>query len=153
MKISDRGQMRRLALILLSLSPFSLTCLALRQAADTSPAASAPSAQIPTKPLKSKRYFNVGGAVLPPIPIQTDQPVAPPGSHSGKPDWQGAVIVEFGVNENGTVDWARVERGSKKELDAKALSAVARWVFKPATKGGVSVPVKLAAQVNFKLYK
>jgi TonB family protein len=130
-----------------------LTCLALGQAADTPSTAPKPSAQIPTKPLKGKHYFNVAGTVLPPIPIQTDQPDVPSGAHSGKPDWQGAVTVEFGVNENGTVDWARVERGSKKELDAKALSAVAGWVFKPATKGGVPVPVKLAAQVNFKLYK
>ena len=91
--------------------------------------------------------------MLPPVFIRSEQPDATPKAYSDKPSYEGVTIVEFGLNENGTVDWARVERSSKKELDAKALAAVAGWVFKPATKNGVPVPVRLATEVTFRLYK
>jgi outer membrane biosynthesis protein TonB len=37
-------------------------------------------------------------------------------------------------------------------LDEKAIAAVGKWMFAPATKDGNAVPVQISVQVSFKLY-
>lgn len=116
------------------------------------PAANSATDSVPDKPQANKKYFNIGGKVRPPIGIKTPEPQQEL-AHSGKPKFVGTTVLKFGINEQGTVDWVRVERSSTiKALDDKAMAAVRGWTFQPATKDGVPVPVETNAEVNFKLY-
>jgi TonB family protein len=54
-------------------------------------------------------------------------------------------------DETGNVARAKVTRPLGKGLDEKALEAVRRWKFKPATYNGEPVPVQVQAEVTFRL--
>ncbi len=57
---------------------------------------------------------------------------------------EGAVLVSFNINSQGKVDKAVVVSSTDRAFEGPALSAVKRWNFTPATKGGlaISVPAK-----------
>jgi len=57
------------------------------------------------------------------------------------------------MGTDGSVWKAKVLRGLRPDLDAKAVEAVKQWSFEPATKKRVPVPVELDVQVDFHLYK
>ncbi len=61
----------------------------------------------------------------------------------------GIVRVETTVDTTGMPQNLSIEKGLGNELDDLALQAVRQYRFKPATKYGQPVPVKLYIQVQF----
>jgi protein TonB len=63
---------------------------------------------------------------------------------------KGIVIIEATIDENGTVESARVLKGEPL-LNQAALDAVRQWRFTPALLSGVPVPVVMTVTVDFRL--
>jgi protein TonB len=66
---------------------------------------------------------------------------------------QGWNMVEAIVRPDGTVSDVRVVRSldSKYELDERAVAAVSRWIFKPGTKDGKAVAVRVTIKFAFSM--
>jgi TonB family protein len=64
----------------------------------------------------------------------------------------GTVLVYLHVDENGNATDVRVLKGLNPELDDKAVQAVRKYKFKPATEDGRPVVVEMNVQVNFKIF-
>ena len=56
------------------------------------------------------------------------------------------------VGADGVPRDIKVLRGIGKGLDEKAVEAVTKWKFEPATKDGKPVAVVINVEVNFRLY-
>jgi len=105
--------------------------------------------------VKPGKIYRVGGEVKAPRAILQPQPVVDDSSETSKGpvDDVGSTILSIVVATDGSVSKAKVLRGLRRDLDAKALEAVKQWRFEPGTKKGVPVPVELDVQVEFHLYK
>jgi TonB family protein len=68
-----------------------------------------------------------------------------------KAKWQGAVLLQLVVDENGVPQEIKVVRSLGLGLDQKAIEAVQKWRFKPGLKDGKAVPVSANIEVNFRL--
>jgi TonB family protein len=68
-----------------------------------------------------------------------------------KAKWQGAVLLQLVVDENGVPQEIRVVKSLGLGLDQKAIEAVQKWRFKPGLKDGKPVPVSANIEVNFRL--
>ena len=64
---------------------------------------------------------------------------------------EGTVVVKLVVTTEGVANDMQVVRGIDAGLDQKALEALARWKFQPATKDGQAVPVHATVEMNFRL--
>ncbi len=64
---------------------------------------------------------------------------------------EGRVIVQFIVNEDGTIENPRVIRGIGGGCDEEALKAVSQTKFKPGRQRGEPVRVQYSLPVIFKL--
>jgi TonB family protein len=64
---------------------------------------------------------------------------------------EGAVIVSVLVTEDGMPTDAFVTSPLGKGLDEKAMEAVGKYQFRPATMYGVPVPLRITVLVNFRL--
>jgi TonB family protein len=64
---------------------------------------------------------------------------------------EGVVHVAFTVNEQGLPTDLWVEKGVGAGLDEKALEAVRKYRFEPATKDGKPMAVSLSVEVRFQL--
>lgn len=64
----------------------------------------------------------------------------------------GVVMLSIIVTPEGTVRDPVIARSLGYGLDEKALEAVRKWKFDPATKDGKPVAVQVAVEVNFRLY-
>jgi TonB family protein len=67
--------------------------------------------------------------------------------------YQGTVVLTVTVSPSGKVTNVKVLSGLGMGLDEKAIEAVRRWKFEPATKDGKPVAVQVAVEVTFRLYK
>lgn len=56
------------------------------------------------------------------------------------------------IDETGHTVKTRIVRPLGVGLDDKAVAAVSRWSFHPATRDGQPVPVQINVEVNFRLY-
>jgi protein TonB len=63
----------------------------------------------------------------------------------------GEVTVDFIVDTNGDVQNAYAIRSSQREFEAAAVTAVAKWKFKPGIKGGKVVPTHMQVPIVFTL--
>jgi TonB family protein len=66
---------------------------------------------------------------------------------------EGVVVLDCVVLPNGSVSNITVSRSldSVYGLDRKATEAMAQWQFKPGTKDGKPVAVRIAVEMNFTL--
>ena len=64
---------------------------------------------------------------------------------------EGRVILQFIVNENGSVTEAAVVRGIGAGCDEEALRVVREAKFKPGKQRGKAVKVKMSLPITFKL--
>lgn len=65
---------------------------------------------------------------------------------------QGTVLLAVHVNERGRVGDARVAKSSgSPALDEAALTAVKRWTFQPARRGGEPVASWVQVPLRFQL--
>lgn len=65
---------------------------------------------------------------------------------------QGIVTLVLVVGKDGRPYDVRVRQSLGMGLDEKALEAVSRWRFRPATLNGQAVATQIAVEVNFRLY-
>jgi uncharacterized protein (TIGR03435 family) len=91
----------------------------------------------------------VGGDVTIPLPVYEVQPDYTDLARADKVE--GTVIVGLVVDEHGQAQRVHVMRGLGDGLDEKAIEAVKRYHFKPATENSKPVAVFLYFNVGFKL--
>jgi periplasmic protein TonB len=65
---------------------------------------------------------------------------------------QGIVLLLIVVGPDGKPYNIRVQQSLGMGLDEKAIEAVSRWRFRPATFNGPPVATQIAVEVNFRLY-
>jgi periplasmic protein TonB len=65
---------------------------------------------------------------------------------------QGAVVLLLVVGQDGHTYNIRVGQTLGMGLDEKAIEAVSRWRFRPATLNGQPVATQIAVEVDFRLY-
>jgi TonB family protein len=65
---------------------------------------------------------------------------------------QGIVVLLLVVGRDGRPSNVRVGQSLGMGLDEKAIEAVGRWRFRPATLNGQPVATQIAVEVNFHLY-
>ncbi|HVO59464.1 MAG TPA: energy transducer TonB [Terriglobales bacterium] len=94
--------------------------------------------------------FRVGGEVSPPRPIYTPDPDY--SEEARKARYQGVCILWLVVDSTGRTRDVQVARSLGLGLDEKAIDAVKRWTFEPATKNGKPVAVRVNVEVTFRLY-
>jgi periplasmic protein TonB len=63
----------------------------------------------------------------------------------------GEVVVDFIIDVNGDVRNAYAVRSSRREFEAAAVAAVAKWKFKPGMKGGRAVNTHMQVPIVFTL--
>jgi TonB family protein len=66
--------------------------------------------------------------------------------------YQGVCMISVIVDARGYPRNPRVVRSLGMGLDEKALEAVQKYRFKPATKNGKAVAATISVEVNFRLY-
>jgi len=64
---------------------------------------------------------------------------------------QGLVRLEGVVLPDGTVGDVRITSPLNPQLDAECLRVFRQWIFKPGTKDGVAVPVRIEVEMTFTL--
>lgn len=64
---------------------------------------------------------------------------------------QGTVLLVIEIDEHGTARRISVRQGIGLGLDEKAVEAVKRWRFRPATRNGRPVPSNAVVEVFFRL--
>ena len=93
--------------------------------------------------------YKIGGGVSAPVPVFRPEPEY--SEEARKAKWQGAVLLQLVVDENGVPQDIKVIRSLGLGLDQKAIEAVQKWRFKPGQKDGKAVPVSANIEVNFRL--
>ena len=64
---------------------------------------------------------------------------------------EGEVILSGVIRSDGAVDHIELIKSLDQRLDEAAISALSRWKFHPAVKGGVPVDVDVVVRVPFRL--
>lgn len=64
---------------------------------------------------------------------------------------QGSVKLNLVIDEQGRTDDIKVVTSLDPGLDEQAVEAVRQWLFAPATKDGVPIPVTASIEVTFRL--
>lgn len=98
----------------------------------------------------SGRVYRVGGAVKPPKAISFPDPEYTKEARKAKR--HGTVILWMVVGADGVPRDIKVARSLDAGLDQKAIEAVRKWRFQPATKDGAPVAVQINVEIDFKLY-
>lgn len=107
---------------------------------DTSQAALGTDDFLNFKDLDEKPSFVPGGRVAPNYPAaMRNQGI------------EGAVLVEFFIEKNGSVVNAKVIRSDHPGLEQEALKAAFKWKFKPGTQDGLPVKFKVRIPITFSL--
>lgn len=95
-------------------------------------------------------FFDSGDLDQPPRASSKFPPRYPPSLLKRKQD--GRVIVRAMVDENGSVGEVTIKESSgHSEMDQAAMSAIKRWRYKPAIKGGRKVRAPVVQPFNFKV--
>jgi len=87
-----------------------------------------------------------------PVPTyRPDPPYTPQARHAKR---QGTVTLMIVVDSQGNVTDAReTSKPLGGGLDEKAIETVKTWKFKPATRDGVPIPVRVIVEVTFRLFR
>lgn len=86
--------------------------------------------------------------ITPPSPIVMTMPVFPAGLEMLSTN--GAVTVEFVVNEKGNPTGIQVLNVTHPQLAATTVAAVSHWKYEPATRNGSAVPLRVRVPIKFK---
>jgi TonB family protein len=89
------------------------------------------------------------GPVYPPMVLTRVEPEYT--DEARKARFQGTVVLEAILREDGSADDIRVIRSLGFGLDESAISAIKQWRFKPAMRGGKPFPLLLKIEFNFQL--
>ena len=121
---------------------------------DDVPPALAPADMVPAQPMfpdpPLPTLYSIGGKVTPP---QVTIPSDPVYDHAeGKAKDVGTVVLELIVTPDGLPEDIKVVKSIGLGLDNKAVEAVKKWKFAPATKDGKPVAVKIRVEVQLALH-
>jgi protein TonB len=94
--------------------------------------------------------YVAGGGVSAPELIYDPEPEY--SDEARKQKYQGVVLLQVIVGEDGRPRDVRIARSLGFGLDEKALEAVRQWRFEPGRMNGRAVAVVVNVQVNFRLY-
>lgn len=94
--------------------------------------------------------YSVGGGVSAPRAIYDPDPEY--SEEARKAKFQGTVLLWVIIAPDGRPRDIRVQRSLGMGLDQRAIDAVSRWRFEPATKDGRPVAVQVNIEVNFRLF-
>lgn len=95
--------------------------------------------------------FRIGGDVSRPVPIFKVEPEY--SEEARAVGFQGRVLLSTVIDAEGTPTQIKVVRPLGMGLDEKAVEALAKWRFRPATKEGKAVAVISNVEMNFRLLK
>ncbi|HEY2842428.1 MAG TPA: M56 family metallopeptidase, partial [Bryobacteraceae bacterium] len=93
--------------------------------------------------------YRIGAGVSAPVPIYRADPEYSEEARVAK--WQGAVLLQVVINEEGVPQDIKVIRPLGLGLDEKAIEAVQKWRFRPGMMDGKAVPVAANMEINFRL--
>lgn len=100
-------------------------------------------------PFGSLSYGAVFGMeIRPAYPLSGSDPIASPGELP--PGFEGDVVVEVTIDEQGTIVDKSVIQSINPALDAKSLLALATWRFRPATRNGIPIASKHDVYFHFR---
>lgn len=92
----------------------------------------------------------IGGSVSAPVVLSA--PAAEYSAEAKAAGISGSVLISLQVDEQGIPTHIHVVRGVGNGLDEKAVEAVTRYHFKPATENGKPVVVAMNIEVQFKTF-
>ena len=101
-------------------------------------------------PPKTLAVYTVGDDVKAPVPIY--KPEAAYSSQARKEKVEGTVVTEVVVDASGNVADVKLVKSVGEGLDESAIETIRTWKFKPATKNGKPVPVRVVVDVDFRLF-
>lgn len=93
--------------------------------------------------------YQIGGEVSQPVLISKIEPEY--SEEARKAKYSGTVLLSVIIDANGIPRDVHIVRPLGLGLDEKAIEAVSKWRFRPATKGGRPVAVQAQVEVNFRL--
>ena len=96
-----------------------------------------------------EQVYRPGDGVTAPVAIERPNPDYTPDALTARVE--GVVKLECVVRPDGTVSEGRVVTPLFPSLDAEALRSLADWKFKPGTKGGEAVAVRIEVEMSFSL--
>ncbi len=94
--------------------------------------------------------YPMGSGVTAPVPLFKPEPSY--SEEARKAKHEGTVTLLIVVGLNGTVTGAQVVRPLGMGLDEKALETVRTWQFRPGTRNGMPVAVRVLVEVSFRLF-
>jgi len=92
----------------------------------------------------------IGGGIKGPVIIYEPEPEFSPEATAAK--FMGVVSVSLIVDKDGKPQNVHVKHGVGMGLDQKAVEAVNKYRFRPATENGKPVAVYLNIEVNFEIF-
>lgn len=95
------------------------------------------------------QYVKIVPGVTPPEVVKKKNPKYT--REAREAELEGIIIVEADIGPDGRVHDARVLRPLGMGLDERAVDAVKKWKFKPATRDGHPVGVQVTVEVSFRL--
>jgi len=99
-------------------------------------------------PVDATSHHGIPPGVIPPVPRNHVE--AEFSDQARREHFSGVCLVSVTVDSEGRPQDPHIVRAIGHGLDAKALEAVKKYHFKPATKDGVPVPVQITVEVNFR---
>ena len=119
--------------------------------ADARPAGSATAPQQPRDPAPPEPVFNIGNGVTSPVLTHKVDPQYTKAAMDAK--IQGEVWLDGVVEINGALSSLKVAKSLDKELglDQAAIEAASKWEFRPGTREGKPVRVRVQLILEFRL--
>ncbi|PTY05123.1 hypothetical protein DB347_16745 [Opitutaceae bacterium EW11] len=93
-------------------------------------------------------YYPLSEVDQAPVAVKQTPPSFP--SKMRKAGIDGKAIVVLIVNEKGLPEQVQVEQATHELFAKAAIDAIRQWQFKPATKGGQPVAVRLEIPMEFR---
>jgi protein TonB len=102
-------------------------------------------------PVSAQEVFKPGDGVTLPTPIREVKPGYTAAAMDAR--IEGRVALDVVVLDDGKVGDVRVTQSLDMEygLDTQAVEAAKQWLFKPGTKDGKAVAVRVAMEMTFTL--
>ena len=94
-------------------------------------------------------FSSSDAGVMLPSPATTVKPVYTPRAMQERVE--GTVLLDTVVLADGSVGDVAVKESLDDDLDKQAIDAMKQWTFKPGTKDGKAVAVRVAVQMQFTL--
>lgn len=94
-----------------------------------------------------EQVYRPGDGVTAPVAIERPKPDYTPDALTAKVE--GIVTLECVVSSDGSVREGRVTKPLFASLDEAALHTLSQWKFKPGTKDGKPVPVRINVEMSF----